>query len=297
MAEAAPDWNKMDKLPPGCGFFDINELWYLPNRWAVKVLYPLPVTANHITVLALVFGLIAAAFYFSNVEHALVWGAVFLYGKLFCDNVDGSLARLRGEVSRLGRFLDSFSDFVVTSLVYAGVTWQVAKTADHPGWIWTLGFLALVSALLHCSYWVYYYVRYTDLVGGYEKNRADESVTEEDRRAYEQGEADSLVYFLQRFHNAAYGWQDALIAGLDHASRKWCGVPETPEGRRRWYGDTGFLVGMGPMCICTNTMALIGFSLIDQPGLFLHLVLYLGNAYWVGVHVWKIYRFKSAAAA
>lgn len=292
MAEAAPDWSKMNKLPPGCGFFDVNELWYLPNRWVVKTLYPLPVTANHITLLALACGLVAASFYFSDAEHALVWGAVFLYGKLFCDNVDGNLARLRGEESRFGRFLDSFSDFVVAVLVYAGVTWQVARGSDHPGWIWTLGLLALVSALLHCSYWVYYYVRYTELVGSYRKNRADESLTEDDRRAYAQERAGFLVYLLQRFHNIAYGWQDAMIATLDRESRKWAGVPNTSSGRRRWYGDTVFLVGMGPMCICTNTMVLIGFSLIDQLELFLHLVLYLGNAYWVGVHVWKIYRFK-----
>lgn len=294
MQEASPDWSKMEKLPPGCGFFDINEIWYFPNRWAVRALYPLPVTANHITILALVSGLISAAFYFSEGEHALIWGAVFLYGKLFCDNVDGNLARLRGEESRLGRFLDSFSDFVVTVLVYGGVTWQVAREADHPGWIWTLGLLALVSALLHCSYWVYYYVSYTDLVGSYEKNRTDETITEEERRTYEKGDRGVLLYSLQRFHNFAYGWQDALIETLDRISRKFARVPGNQKGYERWYGDAYFLIGMGPMCVCTNTMALIGFSLIDQLSLFLHLVLYLGNSYWVGLHVWKILRFKSS---
>ncbi|CAI2719263.1 CDP-alcohol phosphatidyltransferase family protein [Nitrospina watsonii] len=284
----------MEKLPPGCGFFDLNELWYFPNRWAVKALYPLPVTANHITVLALIFGLISAAFYFSSGEHALIWGAVFLYGKLFCDNVDGNLARLRGEASRLGRFLDSFSDFLVTVLVYAGVTWQVAKSAEHPGWIWTLGLLALASALLHCSYWVYYYVSYASRVGSYEKNRTDESLTEEERGAYEETGNGTVILALQRIHNFVYGWQDALIETVDRTSRKWARVPDTQQGLRGWYEDAYFLVGMGPMCICTNTMALIGFSLIDQLWLFLHLVVYIGNAYWVGLHVWKIHRFKVA---
>ena len=56
------DFDKMEKLPAGCRFFDVNELWYFPNRWVVRLLYPLPVSANAITVLALVMGLVAAAF-------------------------------------------------------------------------------------------------------------------------------------------------------------------------------------------------------------------------------------------
>ena len=65
-----------------------------------------------------------------------MWGAVFLYGKLFLDNVDGNLARLRGEESRLGRFLDSFSDFVVSVLVYGAITFRMAQESSAPGFIW-----------------------------------------------------------------------------------------------------------------------------------------------------------------
>ena len=94
------DIDKMNKLPEGHRFFDVNALWYLPNRWTIKVLYPLPVSANQITFLALAMGALAACFYLSGHRLALVGGAVFLYGKLFLDNVDGNLARVRGEESR-----------------------------------------------------------------------------------------------------------------------------------------------------------------------------------------------------
>ena len=290
------DFDKMEKLPAECRFFDVNALWYFPHRWAVRLLAPLPVSANTITMLALVMGLISAAFYFSHVEHALVWGALFLYGKLFLDNVDGNLARLRGEESRLGRFLDSFSDFTISVLVYGAITFRLAQSSTDAAFIWTLGFLALVSSLLQCSYWVFYYVSYTGWVGSYSQNRPDETVMHEDRQSVASGEVSSAVYFLQRFHNIAYGWQDALIAGLDRLSRKAAGYRESPEHRKRWVADKTFLTWMGPLCVCTNTMGLVVFSLFDQLGLFLYLVVAVGNGTLIALQVWKILRFKSLAA-
>lgn len=290
------DLDKMEKLPEGCRFFDLNQLWYFPNRWAVRLLYPLPISANQLTMIALAMGLVAAAFYASSAETALVWGAVFLYGKLFLDNVDGNLARLRREESRLGRFLDSFSDFVVSVLVYGAITLRMAQDSSSPGFIWILGILALVSSLLQCSYWVYYYVSYTDWVGSYGKNRPDETVTEKDHMAVESGETSPWVYFLQRFHNIAYGWQDALIAALDRFSREAADYQENEEHRKRWVADKTFLTQMGPLCVCTNTMALVVLSLLNQLELFLVLVVFLGNGYLVSLQGWKIIRFKRSSA-
>ena len=108
---------KMNKLPREAQFFDVNGLWYFFNGWLVRILYPTPITPNQITFLSLVLGLLSAGFYVSGKPDALVWGAVFLYGKVILDNVDGNLARARGTSSRFGRFLDSLADFLVTVLV------------------------------------------------------------------------------------------------------------------------------------------------------------------------------------
>ena len=286
------DLDKMEKLPNGWRFFDVNEWWYFPSRWAVRLLYPLPVSANQLTIFALLLGVTAAAFYCSNVEHALVWGALFLYGKLFLDNVDGNLARLRGEESRFGRFLDSFSDFTVAVGVYGAIAFRLAQGSPDPGYIWTLALLALVSSLLQCSYWVFYYVRYTGWLGVYARNRPEETITEADRQAVASGEVSGAVYFLQGFHNAAYGWQDALIAALDRISRRMAGYRESDAHRERWVADKTFLGWMGPLCVCTNTMALIVFSLLDQLEFFLYLVVTAGNGYLIFLQGWKILNFK-----
>ena len=76
------DLEKMNKLPREARFFDVNGLWYFFNGWLVRILYPTPITPNQITFLSLVLGLLSAGFYVSGKPDALVWGAVFLYGKV-----------------------------------------------------------------------------------------------------------------------------------------------------------------------------------------------------------------------
>ena len=125
------DIERMNKLPPGARFFDINELWYYPNRWVVKFLYPLPVTPNQITLASLVAGLVSVGFYMIDSKVGLIWGALFLYLKIFLDNVDGNLARVRGETSRLGRFLDSLTDFIISFLIYLVLTLRLVDETNN----------------------------------------------------------------------------------------------------------------------------------------------------------------------
>lgn len=287
------DAEKMNKLPPGDRFFDLNDLWYFSNRWVVRFLYPLPVSANQITVLSLVVGLASAAFYCSASDYALILGAVFLYGKIYLDNVDGNLARARGEVSRWGRFLDSLTDFFVSAAVYSALTWRLVRETGN-GSLWVLGFLAWLSCLIHCSYFVFYLVKYTSVVGSYGANRADESVTTVDREAVLGGGFSRGTLFLQRLHVFFYGWQDRAIELLDWTSLKLTGRAEWPD---RWYGDKWFLSLSSPLCLCTNNMALVIFSIFDRVELGLTVIVLLGNGYLAGLQIWKVLRYRVAVGA
>lgn len=282
---------KMYKLAAGERFFDLNDLWYFLNRWAVRVLYPLPVSANQITFLSLVFGMAAAGFYLSGSSHALIYAAGFLYGKIFLDNVDGNLARIRGEVSRAGRFFDSLTDFVVTLLVYSAITWRLAGETGEAS-LWILGFFAVLSTFLHCSYFVFYLVSYTSMVGSYTKNRVREDITPEDRNAYSQGELPGLSYFLQRAHGLVYGWQDRLMGFLDRVSRGATGWVDSPGNRRRWYTDKRFLTLASPLCLCTNNMILVVCSLSGRLEWGFMIIVFAGNAYLAGIQLWKIFRAR-----
>lgn len=277
------DIEKMNKLPVEARFFDVNELWYFMNRWAVRLLYPTSVTPNQITFLSLIFGLASAGFYVSETPNALVWGAVFLYGKVFLDNVDGNLARVRGTTSRFGRFLDSLADFLVTVLVYIAVTVVLVRTTGSPEY-WVLGLLGLVACFLQSTFFVFYLVNYTSRMGSYEKNRVDESVTEEDRQKVEEGQADPWDLRLQMLFVCVYGWQDKAVEKLDALFRSFARVPDTDAA---WYSDRKFLALVSPLCLCTNNVMLVIFSLMDQLELFLILLVSLMNLYGLGLLAWK----------
>ena len=149
------DIEKMNKLPPEAQFFDVNSIWYFFNGWVVRLLYPTPITPNQITFLSLLIGLLSAGFYVSGRSDTLLWGAVFLYGKVFLYNVDGNLARVRGTSSRLGRFLDSIVDFFITVLVYIGISFYLVETSGNATF-WFLGIFGLLICYLQSTFFVFY---------------------------------------------------------------------------------------------------------------------------------------------
>ena len=289
------DIEKMNKLPVEARFFDVNEIWYFMNRWAVRLLYPTSVTPNQITVLSLIFGLASAGFYISETPNALVWGAVFLYGKVFLDNVDGNLARVRGTTSRFGRFLDSLADFLVTVLVYIAITVYLVRATGMPEY-WILGLLGLVICFLQSSFFVFYLVNYTSRVGSYEKNRVDESVTEEDRRSVEEGQADLWDLRLQTLFVWVYGWQDKAVEHLDALCRSLARVNDNEESLKNWYSDRKFLAWISPLCLCTNNVMLVIFSLLNQLELFMVLLVSLMNLYVLGFLIWKVWTCRQPSS-
>ena len=285
------DIEKMSKLPLGARFLDINDFWYFPNRWVVKFLYPLPITPTHITIISLIAGLVSVRFYMIDTSAGLMWGALFLYLKIFLDNVDGNLARVRGETSRLGRFLDSLTDFMVGFLVYLVLTLRLVDETNNSLY-WCLGGLAFLSCLMQCSYFVYYLVKYTAISGTYLYNRVDEDITEEENEAYDRGDLSMLVYFLHRAHILLYGWQDKTIEWFDRLSKRLGSKKPQKLSEKNWYGDKVFLTLISPLCLCTNNMLLVFFSLADEIELGLWFVVIVGNACLLILQIWKIVKAK-----
>ena len=280
------DIEKMNKLPREARFFDVNGLWYFYNGSVVRLLYSTSITPNQITVFSFFVGLLSMGFYVSGRSDSLVWGAIFLYGKVLLDNIDGNLARVRGTSSRLGRFLDSLTDFVVTVMIYIGISFYLVQTTGDNGF-WFLGLFGLLACFMQSTFFVFYLVSYTSRVGSYDKNRVDESITEEDQASAEENEWNLR---LQKFFAWGYGWQDRLIERLDFVSRKLARVPEKEEAT--WYGDRCFLTAISPLCLCTNNVMLAIFSLVGQVELFLILLISVMNFYGIGLLIWKIQKWK-----
>ena len=89
----------------------------------VKVLAPLPITPNQVTVLSGIVGSFSGIVIGTAPLHGS-WqvpvGGLILYCSVLLDCADGQLARLRGTSSMLGRFLDGVVDAVPIAAAFFG---------------------------------------------------------------------------------------------------------------------------------------------------------------------------------
>jgi phosphatidylglycerophosphate synthase len=104
---------------------------------------PMSVTPNHVTLLAIAVGITAAALVLRGSAWAVALGGVLLEVNSILDSVDGELARLRFQYSKLGQWLDNLSDDIVDNLFIAacglhlGGPWAIAGLAAAGGRVLT----------------------------------------------------------------------------------------------------------------------------------------------------------------
>lgn len=98
------------------------------------------ITANQITFLALIFGLIGAWFFTDG--HFLL-GALGYYIFFLLDTMDGRLARLRGGGDPLGAFYDFIVDRMVMGAMLLGMGWAFVRAEMLPEFVAVQCFLLL----------------------------------------------------------------------------------------------------------------------------------------------------------
>jgi len=99
---------------------------------------------NHITFIALLVGILAAILF--AVSEPGWAGLVVLVGGFF-DMIDGAVARLTGQVTRLGGILDSVADRATDAMLYIGImAGGMGGVAEESTWL--LPALALIGSYL-----------------------------------------------------------------------------------------------------------------------------------------------------
>jgi phosphatidylglycerophosphate synthase len=121
-------------------------------RLLVKLLAPLPITPNQVTILSGVAGL-AAGILIGFGSPARVWlvplGGAVLFLSILLDCADGQLARLRGTSSMVGRALDGYVDVVPTAAAFVGFAVFLWRAGYSPLMIHALGWTAGFSMKWH----------------------------------------------------------------------------------------------------------------------------------------------------
>ena len=85
-----------------------------------RALMPTRLSPDHVTMLALVVGLVAGRLcYYDSVGLNALGVVLFIVSDIF-DSADGQLARMRGTSSRLGKVLDGIADGARFTISYQG---------------------------------------------------------------------------------------------------------------------------------------------------------------------------------
>ena len=257
----------------------INTLLVRPAAGVIVwLLYPLPVTPNHVTLISIGVGIAAAAFFLGGPGIWAVLAGVLVELKDVLDSADGQLARVRRVSSRAGRFLDSIGDFFVNMVLMAAVAIHL-YTSGASVTVFAAAAAAFLCMTLRVSFHVFYQVSYLHLAGSYGTNRLTEQITSED-----QATESRVTILLHKVFLLLYGWQDTLMAAIDRWMLPDRGLPQSAA--LPWYGDglalrLGGFLGLGTELFVLALCAVAGLlphyfavSLLGMNGLWVAVILY-----------------------
>jgi phosphatidylglycerophosphate synthase len=237
----------------------------------VWLVYPLTVTPNDLTIVAIALGFASGLEYSIGSPGAIALAGLLIVLKDILDDADGQLARAKELYSRRGRFLDSVGDFAVNLVLFAGITRAVYRIHSNSLTI-ILGFLALLGITLRVSYHVFYQVSFLHQENRYKLNRISEEITEEDRRG------DPVALRLQRAFVVIYGWQDLLMSRID----QWCKGERFDETHSElWYSDRFGLRLSGLIGFGTEYIILAACSWWNSLDSYLLINVFLLNGIWL----------------
>ncbi len=140
----------------------LDVMFYRPLAFAfVKSIYKTSITPNHITCIAVVFGIVGGGLLSVGTYQAGIAAAIFLPLSIVFDCADGMLARLKKNGSPFGRALDGLSDYIVGSTIYIGIAIGYAGH-EHATALMLLTFAAAISNSLHAVLVDYYRLRFVE---------------------------------------------------------------------------------------------------------------------------------------
>jgi phosphatidylglycerophosphate synthase len=136
---------------------DVEELidYYLHRPVAAVFVFALartPLSANQVTVLSGMFGILAGGAVAVGVSKGAYWvaiGGVLAFISVILDCADGQLARLRGQSSLVGRALDGVVDVIAPICVFNALAVYLWSTGLPWYWAWGLGIVAGASHARH----------------------------------------------------------------------------------------------------------------------------------------------------
>lgn len=113
----------------------------------VKLIYNTNITPNQISSVALLFGILSGILYgYGTYEFLLGSASFFICNTLDC--MDGQLARLKKNGTKIGRVVDGFIDYITSISVFVGIGIAMTFITGEPLYSWVLTLTAGISKAL-----------------------------------------------------------------------------------------------------------------------------------------------------
>ncbi|MFQ5758819.1 MAG: archaetidylinositol phosphate synthase [Candidatus Bathyarchaeia archaeon] len=116
------------------------QLWISTEA---KLAHNIGLTPNHVSALGIVFAVFSAIIYWRwrFLQLSLITAPIFLLISGFCDALDGAIARIHGETTTFGKFLDSMLDRYADAIIFCGI---IFGGLCDPFW----GVITLIGSLM-----------------------------------------------------------------------------------------------------------------------------------------------------
>ena len=116
------------------------QLWIMTEA---RMAHRVGLTPNHVSALGIVFAVISGIIYWKwrLLQFSLITAPILLLISGFCDALDGVIARIYGEATTFGKFLDSMLDRYADAIILCGI---ILGGLCDPFW----GFIALIGSLM-----------------------------------------------------------------------------------------------------------------------------------------------------
>jgi len=244
----------------------------------VKLIYNTNITPNQISLVALVFGILSGILYGFGTYQFLILGSASFFICNTLDCMDGQLARLKKNGTKIGRVVDGFIDYITSISVFLGLGIAMTLITGDATYSWLLTIAAGISKALQNMFFDHYRNSYLEYV--YQKaSPLDDEIEEysEEKERLKNVEGKYLEKFLISVYLSYCTFQKNSTEHIE--------LNISPEEYKRknkllirmwsWIGST------------THMVTLIIFSLFDRIDLYLIVTVTLGNLIFIILLIWQ----------
>lgn len=244
----------------------------------VKLIYNTNITPNHISIVALMFGILTGILYGQATHFYFILGAASFFICNTLDCMDGQLARLKKNGTKIGRVIDGFIDYVTSISVFLGLGVAMTVITGDATYSWILTIIAGISKALQNMFFDHYRNMYLEHVYG-KASGLDEEIKEyseeKDRLKNVHG------HHIEKMLISLY----LAYSNLQKNSTKHAELNVLPD---EYKSQNKFLLRLWSWIGSTTHMVvLIFFSIINRIDLYLIFVVTWGNLIFAVLWLWQ----------